>query len=192
MFAREDDFPRPVIRRFDGVTIGDISDYLKGHLEVVIPSLPEVCWENVLFDATIGEDMLSPRRETARILYDKHVSPITCAIVPSLERVLYAPTQEDQRAQEQLKKTLRKDKARIALLYAHGAEAYGKWYYLESNMPVAPIQQWIDEPRQERPDLLLLHACNEAGFTPLSRGVPVLYAKGIVGFGREYTYHRIP
>lgn len=190
MFATDDDFPGPVIHRFTGITI---SDYVTKYEELIerkaFHSLPGVCWETVYFDVTIGEDTLSEKREVARISqYSGEESPIHFAIVHQLERVLYAPNQQDQSAQEQLKRVLQNG-GRIALLYAHGVDVYGTWWYVENDLLVEPVRHWINEERKQQPDLLLLHVCNERRFIPQTSRIPILYAKGVVGFGRDYQYH---
>ena len=198
MLCTDDGFVRPRLPRLQHAQGVTICDYLAAYdslkIAKVFPDVPNVRWEDKLFDVTVGYDILDNRRTTAEFL-EEGGSTLSCVIVSSLEYILFKTDPKNKRAKKYLKDILNKEgKTRIAVLAAHGETAYGSWHYYESDVPVAPVQEWIDEQSRnvqgkQRPDVLIIGCCNPASFVPAVKGVPVLYATGVVGIFKDYTYH---
>ncbi len=197
MLCRDDGFPTPRIQHFEDITL---CDYITAYRDLtqaeLFSYLPNVQWEKKVFDVTVGADNLDNERQFMSFFGNISFSLVDLVIEKSLE-YLFRKNRRSRAAEGFLREVLASEEAtRIAILAAHGERAYGEWHYYESNIPVAPVQAWIDEQSRDvhgkkRPEVLLLTCCNPGNFKPKSKGIPVLYATGIVGVEHEYTYHMV-
>lgn len=193
MLCRDDEFQTPRIRHFEDNTLCDyITAYRNLAGSELVSYLPNVQWEKKAFDVTVGVDMLDYEREFARLV-NPSVSPVSVVIWKSLG-FLFRESQRSREAEDFLREVLTSEEAtRIALLATHGETVYGKWYCIEGGISGTPVQDWINEQieKAKKPDVLLIGCCNPGNFKPRSKGIPVLYATGIVGVQHEYTYHLV-
>jgi hypothetical protein len=78
-----------------------------------------------------------------------------------------------------------KQQKKVAMLVAHGYSDSMSWRYQDNSLK--PVQEWVDGLDQKEYSCLLIGACNPGRREIYSKNVPVIYAKGTIGYLANYS-----
>lgn len=137
---------------------------------------------NLNWEIWVNEDFCrkkSNRTENGTVAFYNEFAKVYQLLIAS-------PTAENSERLKKILESFEKQDKKIALLVAHGYSDCSGWGYQDRTFK--PVQKWVDKlDNNENYSCLLIGACNPGRREVYSKNVPLIYAKGNLGYFADYS-----